>query len=659
MSERTVLGMLKNAANQFATRQYVVKKTDEGWKGMTFPEVRADARALAASLIERGFPRGGAAAILAEGSPEWVVAEFGIIAAGGVSVPLSFRLMPEEIPFRLNHSESRLIFTSKNFVGKITAVIGQIEVPGFTIVLLDDDLEFLENLASESGLEIGRNLLSFHALVNEGRTLEAAFEKVDAIEAEVREDDVVTVSYTSGTTGNPKGIMLMNRNYYVNCKDAVEVFEVPYDYQTLIFIPCDHSFGHTVGIYAALMRGITLYFVDARGGAMGILRNIPKNILETEPTFILSVPAISGNFMKKIASGIEEKGPIVTAIFRAGLAAGIRRNGDVSPRPSLLTRAVNYLPWKLADLLIFRTIRKSVFGNRFRFFVGGGALLERNQAEFFQAIGIPIYQGYGLTEAAPIISANTHNFQKLGSSGKVFPNVECRILDEQGREVPTGAKGEIVVRGENVMKGYLKNESATAEVLVDGWLHTGDLGFIDKDGFLTVCGRVKALLISADGEKYSPEEIEEAIMNTSPYVHQAVVWNDHRKYTSALIVPDRDAVNRFLEKNPGAGPETVIDLFDKLLKTFRTDRLLKNRFPSAWVPATFQLLEEPFTDRNQLLNSSSKIVRYKVVEAYSETLEYMYTSEGSGCLNERNLEVCRKLFTFKAAGAKGKTGAAV
>ena len=118
-------------------------------------------------------------------------------------------------------------------------------------------------------------------------------------------------------------------------------------------------------------------------------------------------------------------------------------------------------------------------------------------------------------------------------------------------------------------------------------------------------------------------------------------------------------MNRFLEKNPGAGPETVIDLFDKLLKTFRTDRLLKNRFPSAWVPATFQLLEEPFTDRNQLLNSSSKIVRYKVVEAYSETLEYMYTSEGSGCLNERNLEVCRKLFTFKAAGAKGKTGAAV
>ncbi len=174
---------------------------------------------------------------------------------------------------------------------------------GFTLVYLDDDAEGFLSAAEERGLKPGGRAFVYSDLVSRGRTLDAGA-KLDEIEAAADEDDVVTVSYTSGTTGNPKGVMLTNRNYYVNCKDAVEFFQVPYDYQTLVILPCDHSFAHTVGIYAALFRGISLYFVDARGGPMGMLRNIPVNLKETNPTFILSVPALSGNFMKKILAGI-------------------------------------------------------------------------------------------------------------------------------------------------------------------------------------------------------------------------------------------------------------------------------------------------------------------------------------------------------------------
>ncbi len=317
--------------------------------------------------------------------------------------------------------------------------------------------------------------------------------------------------------------------------------------------------------------------------------------------------------------------------------------GDGYHRPPLLTRALNAVAYKLADAVVFKQVR-SIFGNRIQFFVGGGALLERSQQEFFRTLGVPIYQGYGLTEAAPVISSNCPREYKLGTSGKVFPSVECRIVSSEGEMLSPGRKGEICVRGENVMKGYLKNEQATGETIRDGWLHTGDIGYFDEDGFLMVAGREKSLLISADGEKYSPEEIEEAIVNGSRYVHQAIIYNDHQKYTTALIVPDTEAVKQYLAKNPDASASDVLKLFHEHLQGFRTAPAYKKRFPGQWVPATFQLLVEPFTEQSLLINSTGKIVRYKVLETYRELLLFMYTAEGSTYSNEKNVEALRLLF---------------
>lgn len=640
---KTVLDMLQRAVERHPDRAYAFRKTEMGWTPKSFSQVQSEARAVAAALLQRGFRKADTMAILSEGSPEWIVSEFATIMAGGAAVPLSIKLLADEVPFRLNHSESRGLFFSKNTSEKVLSVKNQVEDKNYLYILLDDDPEFLESLAQEYGLKPGNQLVSLQQLVDAGRADAESLGKVDQIAAELSSDDIVTVSYTSGTTGNPKGIMLTHSNYIANSSEAIEVFRIPAGYQTLLILPCDHSYAHTVGIYASVVAGISLYFVDARGGSMAILRNIPVNLIEADPFFLLTVPALTGNFMKKIQAGVAAKGTFVEGIFNRGIQAGIARNGDGFHKVPFSVRAKNFLPWIIAELLVFRKVR-TIFGKKIKFCVSGGALLDHGQQQFFFALGLPVYQGYGMTEASPIISSNHPWCYKMGTSGKPFPTVQVKVVTQDGHEAAAGEKGEICVRGPNVMRGYLKNESATEETLRDGWLHTGDLGFLDADGFLTVSGREKALLISSDGEKYSPEEIEEVIVSNCPYVHQAMLYNDHNRFTGALVVPDADAVKKYLASNPDAGVEDVLKLFADFLQTFRTDEELKRRFPSNWVPPTFMLLDEAFSEQNGMINSTMKLVRYRVIEKYRDQLEYMFSDEGDRYSNEKNRKTVQKLF---------------
>jgi long-chain acyl-CoA synthetase len=399
--------------------------------------------------------------------------------------------------------------------------------------------------------------------------------RLSVVRAEVGPRDVATISYTSGTTGNPKGIMLTHRNYCANCQDAVTMFDVPQDFSTLVILPCDHSFAHTVAIYAGLLRGIALSFVDRRRGPTGMLRNIPVNLQETNPSFLLTIPALSGSFMKKIKAGVASKGGLIDRLFTAGIRNGIRYHGNGFRRPPPGVRLGALLPFKLAELLVFGKVRRSAFGRRIQFCVGGGALPDLWQQEFFKALGVPVYQGYGLTEAAPVISSNTPQARKLGSSGRLAPSVQCRIVTAGSREAKIGEKGEIVVRGENVMKGYYKNPEASAEALRDGWLYTGDLGYLDEDGFLYVVGREKALLIADDGEKYSPED-------SSALISQIMIYNDHRRYTVALIVIDARQTARALREKGGGDPDSAIQLLRESFYLFQGQEAYRDRFPPRW-----------------------------------------------------------------------------
>jgi long-chain acyl-CoA synthetase len=275
-------------------------------------------------------------------------------------------------------------------------------------------------------------------------------------------------------------------------------------------------------------------------------------------------------------------------------------------------------------------------------------MLDVKQQEFFAAFGVPVYQGYGLTEAAPVICTNTPQKHKFGTSGMVFDSIECRLVKADGSPAGVNETGEIVIRGGNVMKGYYRNPDASARALRDGWLYTGDLAYRDADGFLAVVGREKALLITEDGEKYSPEEIEEAIGFSTDVIDQVMAYCDHRKYTIALVCLDTNNVERLIRSRGLPSAEALLPILKEELYRFKTDPKA-GKVQAAWVPSVFQFMPEPFSEKNGTVNSMMKLVRHKITEVHADLIEYAYTKEGSMTENPRNLAVLADLFKLPVA----------
>jgi len=354
--KRTVLSMLQDAVAQYGQDPHLHDKGDRGWIPKSFEEVRQEAGTFAIFLVSLGMEPGDRIAILAEGSSNWAVGEYGILHAGCISVPLSIQLLPGEIPFRFNHAGVKVVLTTVRNIEKIMEVGDHIDrFP--VVVMLDGSHEQLDAIAATGGFTRGTDFFHFSEALERGDAERSDFGAEQRKRAEaVREDDVVTISYTSGTTGDPKGIMLTHLNYWANCTDSIEMFHVPRHFRTILILPCDHSFAHTVGLYAPLLCGIRLFFVDAGGGRMAMVRNIGTNINESKPSFLLTVPAISGNFMKKIRSGIEVKGKFASFIFNTGMSCGIRYHGNGYNKVPFFTRLLNVVPYKIADILVFRKI---------------------------------------------------------------------------------------------------------------------------------------------------------------------------------------------------------------------------------------------------------------------------------------------------------------
>jgi long-chain acyl-CoA synthetase len=437
--------------------------------------------------------------------------------------------------------------------------------------------------------------------------------------------------------------MLSHLNYWSNCHDGAVFFRQPLHWRTLLILPVDHSFAHTCGLYCSLIVGLSLWFVDSRGGGIATLRNIPVNLKEANPHLLMTVPALSGNFMRKIIAGVEEKGGFIEKLFKRGIDAGIAWNGDGFNRPPFAVRAANLLPYFMARILVFRTIRKMIFGDAIRYCVGGGALLDAKQQVFFAAFGLPIYQGYGLTEAAPIISSNAPHRHKFGTSGSILPSVECTIRRGDGSLAGKGETGQIVIRGANVMKGYYRNPEASAEVLRDGWLWTGDLAYVDEDGFLIVVGREKALLIAEDGEKHSPEDIEETVAFSTEVIDQIMAWCEQKKYTIALVTLDESRVRRLIAEKGIAKAEVLLAVLKDEFYRFRSDPKAR-KVQAEWIPAAFHILTAAWGEKDGTINSTMKIVRHRIAAVNRDRIEYAYTSEGASTENKRNIDALRTIF---------------
>ncbi|HDR68225.1 MAG TPA: long-chain fatty acid--CoA ligase [Bacteroidaceae bacterium] len=634
---KTLSQFFEKNVERYAGNVYMWEKRDGEFRPTTFGEMRELIHAFAAGLHKLGVKKADRLALLAEGRTNWVVAEMAMFYIGAIDVPLSIQLNePADLIFRLKHSETRMIVVSENQARKIYPILNQL--PELEKIILMDPKEKYDKMEIYMG-----------DIIEEGkRYLETNGENFRKIYESIRPDDIANICYTSGTTADPKGIMLSHRNYTSNTEHALSVVTIPENYIMFLFLPWDHSFAHTAGIFTIMGIGASLAALELGKTAFETRKNIFKNIQEIKPHLMFSVPTIAKNFRHNIESGVRAKGKFTYSLFRAGLKIAYRYNGLGINRGKGFRIFLKPL-YALFDTVVFKKVRNALGGNM-QFFIGGGALLDIELQRFFYAIGVPMYQGYGLSESSPMISINGPERHKLGSSGIVPEAIELKICDAEGTELPTGEKGEIVIRGENVMKGYWKNEAATKETIKDDWLFTGDMGYMDKEGFLYVLGRFKSLLIADDGEKYSPEGIEEAVTDQSEYIEQCLLHNNQNPYTTALIFPSKDALRRYLNKeglNIGSdeGAEAAIEMIDKEIREYRSGGKYGDLFPQRWIPANFGILKEGFTIENKLMNPSYKIVRPKVEETYSDLFGFLYTPESKKVKNSRNIKAMKTLLS--------------
>ena len=628
--KKTIIDLFEDSVVKYGAKTFLLEKKHRAFEPTTYAETREQALEIGAGLAAAGIRPGDKVAILSEGCNAWITSELGVFYAGAVSVPLSVKLEESnDLLFRMRHAEVRALFVSKYQLSKIRRIRAELPQVEHIIVIGHMPLE-----AGETALGTLRRM---------GRDyLAANREEFLAIGRSIRNDDYATITYTA----DPKGVVLTHRNYTANVEQSLSRIDIPPYYRTLIILPLDHCFAHVVGFYIMIACGATVATVQVGATPMETLKNIPQNIREVRPHFLLSVPALAKNFRKNIESSIRAKGRFTERLFNFALRTAYVYNRDGYSKGHGW-RIVLWPLVKLFDAALFRKVREA-FGGSLRFFVGGGALLDAELQRFYYAIGIPMFQGYGLSEATPVISTNSpkYHWHRFGSSGKILIPLDLKIIDETGRELPRGQKGEIVIRGENVMAGYWKNPEATADTLRDGWLHTGDMGYVSEDDFLYVLGRFKSLLIASDGEKYSPEGMEEAIVDKSPYIDQIIVHNNQSPFTGAIVVPNREALRRELDSRGVAAEkraETAAAILSGEIDRYRAGGIFGGEFPERWLPAGLAIVDEPFTEQNGLVNSTMKVVRNKVEEHFRDRLEYLYTPEGRDLKNPKNLASLKKI----------------
>ncbi|HWN42643.1 MAG TPA: long-chain fatty acid--CoA ligase, partial [Thermoanaerobaculia bacterium] len=417
----------------------------------------------------------------------------------------------------------------------------------------------------------------------------------------VKPDDLATFIYTSGTTGTPKGVMLTHRNIASNVVSALQLVDIKGEFTALSFLPLSHSFERTVD-YCYFYKGCTIAYAES-------VQTVAQNLQEVRPQIFVSVPRVYEKVLARVQEGVASGSPIKQKIFAWALGVG---RGALPQRLKLQSGGVML---GLADKLVFSKIKERL-GGKFVFALSGGAPLARDVAEFFWGAGIPIYEGYGLSETAPVLTVNAPGAVKLGTVGRALPGVEIRIAPD----------GEILAKGPNIMKGYWNMPEATAEVIdSEGWFHTGDIGELDSDGFLRITDRKKELIINAYGKNIAPAPIENSL-KSSRFIGQAVVTGDRRKFLSALLVPDFEALKPWAERQ-GIGAASNKDLIqDKQVRALIAQEIatVNSGLASFEKVVAWDLLPEEWTLETGELTPTQKVKRRVINQKYGDVLERLY-----------------------------------
>jgi long-chain acyl-CoA synthetase len=469
-------------------------------------------RRLSKALLELGVERGDRVALMSENGPHWPTVDFATLCAGAVLVPVYPTLLPDQASYIAGNCGAKVVIAE-------TAA----HLEGFLANI--DKLPDVRHFVLIKGTSSDPRVITLDKLIEKGAGADAA--EFEARARAVQPDDLATFIYTSGTTGTPKGVMLTHGNIASNVSSGLSVLGLDRKFVVLSFLPLSHSFERTVD-YCYFLEGCTIAYAES-------VALVSQNMQEVKPHVFVSVPRVYEKVYSKVQEGVAAGSPIKQKLFawavgvgRAALPYRLKRRKP----PGFLGIQLG-----LADKLVFSKI-KARLGGRFEFAISGGAPLARDIAEFFWGAGLPIYEGYGLSETSPVISVNTRENVKMGAVGQPLPGIEVKIAED----------GEILSKGPNIMKGYWGMEKETAEVIdSEGWFHTGDIGEIDSEGFLRITDRKKELIINAYGKNVAPAPIENALKN-SRYISQAVVIGDRRKFLAALLVPDFEALKPWAEK---------------------------------------------------------------------------------------------------------------
>lgn len=629
----TIIDFVEQYTAKYGDETFLREKVDGVWKETSFNTTREEAHILAAGFMSMGLEKGDKVALISEGRNYWIFSELGILYAGAVNVPLSFKLESDtDLTFRINHSDARFVIASQTQIDKIRRVIDK--CPKVEKVIVMDPIEL-----KDGEIYIGDIRAAGEEYLKEHQDL--LLERM----ASVGPDDYANISYTSGTTADPKGILLTHRNYTANVDQALSVISIDRGDVMLIILPLDHCFAHVAGFYVMMKCGGSIATVPCGKSTVSLLKNIPTAIKEVRPHVLLSVPTLSRNFKKSFDSAIKKSGSFVEKLYEFGI-----KNAETYNREYYNAGKPCWKMWwrkpinAVIDKLVFSKVREG-FGGRIKFFVGGGALLDIELQRYYCAIGMPVFQGYGLSEATPVICSNSMGHARFGSSGRVVKPMDIKICDEDGKEIPNGETGEIVIRGENVMAGYWKNPEATAKTIVDGWLHTGDRGYICKEDpeYLYVTGRFKSLLIASDGEKYSPEGYEDSLADGSKFIETSMLYNNQSPYTVVLVIPNKTLLAEEVKKaglDPGSleGKKAQLSIIKEEVDAYRPGGRRAGMFPERWLPASIIVGDTPFTEQNGMLNTTMKMVRGKVEKFYADRIEYAMTVEGKDIMNQKNID---------------------
>jgi long-chain acyl-CoA synthetase len=586
-------GVAKHAGMPVAMR----RKLEGTWKSRSHGELLTSVRHVAAALRELGLARGDRVAILSENRPEWAIADYACLTVRMTDVPVYPTLPAKQIAYVLRDSGSRAIFCStRTQLDKLLEI--RDELPDLQHLILFD-----EDAALPSGV------LSFQELEARGA---AAVDRYPNWEAEARAavpDDLATLIYTSGTTGEPKGVMLTHGNITSNVVASLSVLDLMEGDECLSFLPLSHIFERMVGHYTMFYAGVVINYATS-------MDLVPQELGEMRPTVLASVPRLYEKIYARAVEAAMGGGSLKRAIFEWARATGDKRLDYVLNRrrvPPGLALANG-----VADRLVFQKLRARL-GGKFRFCVSGGAPLNPEICRFFIAAGLPILEGYGLTETSPVITVNTFEMLKPGSVGRPIPGVEVKIA----------ADGEILCRGPNVMQGYYNKPEATAEVIdADGWFHTGDIGVLDADGCLRITDRKKDLIVTAGGKNIAPQPIE-AMLKTNKYFSNAVMLGDKRPFPIMLLVPNFEVIAKWVKIKglPMMAHEELAGVPEVQDKLEREARKSLRDLAQYETPKKFLVLPRDFSIDSGELTPKLSVRRKAVEEKYREQIEALYGEE--------------------------------